>query len=268
MFSLVLVHNHNWQLIVCNSKGANIIAKVEITCSNVIKDAVHQFMRIMKVIMIYDYWICRPSLALNPCKKYEISYEGVHSYFCTRTRNKYSCKSEIVWNVDAMLKVISFSILNMTYDYWILRPSLALNPSKKYQIIYKNMFIFICVHAWETNTHARVKLYKMSRSCCRWSVSQFSTCMSLLRHGCQSHSFWNSQDDSQMYTFRDQMNWQFVQCTGHRWRKTKDFFDFCSGKICLVLFHSFFLLFSSSVSGTRSKCQDSHHSHPLHPLIT
>ena len=105
------------------------------------------------------------------------------------------------------------------------------------------VFIFICVHAWETNTHARVKLFKMSRSCCRWSVSQFSTCMSLLRHGCQSHSFWNSQDDSQMYTFRDQMNWQFVQCTGHRWRKTKDFFDFCSGKICLVLFHGFFFCF-------------------------
>ena len=251
VFSLVLVHNHNWQLIVCNSKGANIIAKVEITCSNVIKDAVHQFMRIMKVIMTYDYWICRPSLALNPCKKYEISYEGVHIYFCTRTRNKYSCKSEIVWNVDAMLKVISFSILNMTYDYWRLRPSLALNPSKKHQIIYKNMFIFICVHAWETNTHTRVKLYEMSRSCWKWSVSQFSTCMSLLRHGCQSHSFWNSQDDSQMYTFRDQMNWQFVQCAGHRWRKTK------SAWYCFMVFSFVFV-----------KCKDSHHSHPLYPLNT
>ena len=41
-FSLVLVHNHTWQLIVCNSKGANIITKVEITFSNVIKDAVHE----------------------------------------------------------------------------------------------------------------------------------------------------------------------------------------------------------------------------------
>ena len=130
------------------------------------------------------------------------------------------------------------------------------------------MFIFICVHAWETNTLARVKLYEMSRSCWRWSVSQFSTCTSLSRHGWQSHSFWNSQDDSQMYTFCDQMNWQFVQCTGQRWHKTKDFFDFCSGKICLVLFHGLFLLFSSSVFGTRIKCQGYHYSHPLHPLIT
>ena len=35
--------------------------------------------------------------------------------------------------------------------------------------------------------------------------------MSLLRHGCQRHSFLNSQTGSQMYTFPDQMNWQFVQ---------------------------------------------------------
>ena len=38
-----------------------------------------------------------------------------------------------------------------------------------------------------------------------------STCMSLLRHGCQRHSFLNSQTDSQMYTFPDQMRWQVVQ---------------------------------------------------------
>ena len=42
VFSLVLVDNHSWKLIVCNSKGANIITKVEITCSNVINDAVHE----------------------------------------------------------------------------------------------------------------------------------------------------------------------------------------------------------------------------------
>ena len=86
------------------------------------------------------------------------------------------------------------------------------------------------------------------KSCWSWSVSQFSTCMSLLRHGCQRNSFWNSQTDSQMCPFPDQMNWQFVQvlmgstiplktsCTGHRWRKAKYFFVFCSGKICLVSF--------------------------------
>ena len=42
VFSLVLVHNISWELIVCNSKGANIITKVEITFSKVIKDAVHE----------------------------------------------------------------------------------------------------------------------------------------------------------------------------------------------------------------------------------
>ena len=35
--------------------------------------------------------------------------------------------------------------------------------------------------------------------------------MSLLSHGCQRHSFINSQTDSQMFTFPDQMNRQFVQ---------------------------------------------------------
>ena len=92
-------------------------------------------------------------------------------------------------------------------------------------------------------------LYEMStyKSCWSWSVSQFSTCMSLLRHG-----FRNSKTDSQMYTFPDQMNWQFVQILmdskfhsklrvldtdyvkQNSW--AKDFFVFCSGKICLVLF--------------------------------
>ena len=116
------------------------------------------------------------------------------------------------------------------------------------------VFAFICVHVWETNTHARVNLYDMSKYklCWSWSVSQFSTCLSLLRHGCQRNSFWNSQTDSQMYTFPDQMNWQFVQILmdskfhsklrvldtdyvkQNSW--AKDFFVFCSGKICLVLF--------------------------------
>ena len=75
------------------------------------------------------------------------------------------------------------------------------------------VFAFICVHVWETNTHARVNLYDMSKYklCWSWSVSQFSTCLSLLRHGCQRNSFWNSQTDSQMYTFSDQIYWQFVQ---------------------------------------------------------
>ena len=57
-----------------------------------------------------------PSLTLNyPCKEYQIIYESVHIYLCTCMRNKYPCKSEFVWNVhvQVMLKLISFSILNM-----------------------------------------------------------------------------------------------------------------------------------------------------------
>ena len=37
-------------------------------------------MRIMKVIMTYDYLTCRHSSALNLSKKYHIVYASVHSY--------------------------------------------------------------------------------------------------------------------------------------------------------------------------------------------
>ena len=41
-------------------------------------------------------------------------------------------------------------------------PSLALNHHcKKYQFIYESVYS-ICVHAGETNTHARLNLYEMS----------------------------------------------------------------------------------------------------------
>ena len=76
----------------------------------------------------------------------------------------------------------------------------------------------------------------------------------------QRHSFINSQADS--HTFPDEMNWQFVQILmipnssqnfvywTPWWGKTKDFFVFCSGKMCLYVFTvfdsfvlSFFVLF-------------------------
>ena len=92
-------------------------------------------------------------------------------------------------------------------------PSLALNyPCKEYQIIHESVRIYLCT-CMRNKTHARVNLYDMSKYklCWSWSVSQFSTCLSLLRHGCQKNSFWNSQTDSQMYTFSDQIYWRFVQ---------------------------------------------------------
>ena len=65
-------------------------------------------------MMIIEYPVT--SLARNyPRKEYKIIYEGVHIYLCTCRRKKYQCKSEFVWNVhvQVMLKLISFSILNM-----------------------------------------------------------------------------------------------------------------------------------------------------------
>ena len=144
------------------------------------------------------------------------------------------------------------------------------------------MFKVICVHACMRNKyHAGVNLYEMStyKSCWRWSVSQFSTCMSLFRHGCQRQSFWNSHIDSQMYTFLDQMNWQFDQVlmdskfqsklrvldTDDVKQKTSLFF--VQGKSAWYQWF-FFFCFMSSESGTQNKCSKSHHSYPLHPIIT
>ena len=130
-------------------------------------------------------------------------------------------------------------------------------------------FTFICVHAWETNTHARVNLYEMStyKSCWSWSVSQFSTCMSLLRHGCQRNSYWNSQTDGQMYTFPDQMSWQFVQILMVP-NSTQNFvyFDFFENLLSIVPRLSFFCS-TSSVSGSQNKSPNFHHNHPCHPFI-
>ena len=102
------------------------------------------------------------------------------------------------------------------------------------------VFTVICARAWETNTHARVNLYEMStyKSCWSWSVSQFSTCMTLLRHGCQRNSFVHFPWPNEL-TICPGINGSKIplktSCTGHRSRKAKDFFVFCSGKICLVL---------------------------------
>ena len=113
----------------------------------------------------------------------------------------------------------------MIIEYAVL--SLALNPCRHIKSFMK-VFMVLRIHAWETNTHARVNLYEVSiyKSCWRWSVSQFSTCMRLLRHGCQRHSFGNSQADGQMYIhvhfpwphWSELMNWQFVQIMASKFR--------------------------------------------------
>ena len=131
-------------------------------------------------------------------------------------RNKCSIKSEFVWNVQiqVMLKVISFSILNM------------------HELVEKR------------------------------------------------HSFVNSQTDSQMNTFPDQLNWQFVQILMNSKFQSKlrvlDKEDARERLLCFLFRENllrivswfFFLCFMSSVSGTQNKCPNSHHSHPLHLFNT
>ena len=108
-----------------------------------------------------------------------------------------------------------------------------------------------------------------------------STCMSLLRHGCQRHSFLNSQTGSQMYTFPDQMNWQFVQILIHfkfqsklRVLDTDDvkqktsFFSVRDNLLAMFSWFFVFLFYVSSVSVTQNKCPNSHHSHPVHLFNT
>ena len=119
------------------------------------------------------------------------------------------------------------------------------------------------------------------KSCWSWSVSQFSTCMSLLRHGCQRHSFLNSQTDSQMYTFPDQMNWQFVQIlmdskfhsklrvlkTQMTQSKRLLCFLFRENLLGIVSRLLFFCSVTSSVPDTQNKCLNSHHNHPRPHLL-
>ena len=131
-------------------------------------------------------------------------------------------------------------------------PSLALNyHSKKYQIIYESVYIvYILMQEWicmkcPHKSNVEGDQYFNSRS----------TCMSLLRHGCQRHSFFKFPDwqsnvhfpwPNELTICADINGFQIpvkTSCTGHRCCKAKDFFVFCSGKICLVCFHGLFFCF-------------------------
>ena len=54
--------------------------------------------------------------------------------------------------------------------------------------------------------------------------------------------------------------------SGHRWRKAKDFFVFCSRKICMVLFHCSFV--SRHLCLVHKINAQTHHNHPRHLFIT
>ena len=93
--------------------------------------------------------------------------------------------------------------------------------------------------------------------------------------------FFNSQTDSQIYTFPDQMIQQFVQIlkdskfqsklrvldTDDVKQKTSLFsVQGKSAWFCFMVF--LFFCFMSSVSGTQNRCPNSHLSHPVHLYIT
>ena len=161
------------------------------------------------------------------------------------------------------LKIIEYAV-----------PSLALNyPCKKYQIVYESVYSYLCTcirnkcsckSEFVCNVHIQVMLKVVSFSV----INVHGLNETQLR---EKHSFLNSQTYSLMYTFIDQMNWQFVQTlmdSKFQVRQNTSLF-FVQGKSGLVLFHGFlFFCFMSSVSGTQNKCPNSHHSHPLHPFIT
>ena len=82
---------------------------------------------------------------------------------------------------------------------------------------------------------SEMSTYNCYKSCWRWSVSQFSTCMRLKFPDWQSNAHFPWQNEfticPDIYGVQIPVK---TSCTGQRWRKTKDFFVFCSGEIVMV----------------------------------
>ena len=187
-------------------------------------------------------------------------------------------------------RIVKFKVI-LTHDYWICGTLVSTEFIRvKSTKLFLKEFTVICVHvhAWQTNTHPRVNLFEMStyNSCWSWSVSQLSTCMNLLRNGFQRNSWWNSQTDSQMHTFRDQINWNQLKFNWNQLKSleiksieincpdingfqipvktscTEDTDD-VKQKTSLFSYQGksswlLFFCFTSSVSNTQNKCPDSY----------
>ena len=94
-------------------------------------------------------------------------------------------------------------------------PSLALNyHSKKYQIIYESVYIVIFVYMHEKQILMQEWICMKCPHTSNVEGDQYFNsqhawaCWDMVARGIV---FLNSQTGSQMYTFPDQMNWQFVQ---------------------------------------------------------
>ena len=114
-------------------------------------------------------------------------------------------------------------VIMMIIEYPV--PSLARNyPCKEYKIIYEGVHIYLCTcrrkkypckseFVWNVYIQVMLKLISFSIL----NIGQFST-----------------------LTICPDINGLQIPlktlCTGHMWRKAKDFFVFCLRKICLVLF--------------------------------
>ena len=141
--------------------------------------------------MITEYAV--PSLALNyHCKKYQIIYESVNSYLCTCMRNKYSCKSEFVWNahIQVMLKVISigrFQKISIPKPQMVFRalsdPVLSLLEASVFPLfinfVYNVIVVFrrcLCrrlwLLCWRRCFHC-AKQCSLLHGCLLWSASRW-----------------------------------------------------------------------------------------------
>ena len=133
-------------------------------------------------------------------------------------------------------------VIMMIIEYAV--PSLALNyPCKEYHIIYESVHIYLCTcmrnkylckseFVWNVHIQVMLKLIRhvlVETFVARGIVLKFPDWQSNV------HFPWPNElticPDSNGFQNSTQSS-----CTGHRWPKAKDFFVFCSGKICLVLF--------------------------------
>ena len=139
-------------------------------------------------------------------------------------------------------------VIMMIIEYAV--PSLALNyPCKEYQIIYESVH-HLFVYMYEKQIPMQECICMTCPNTSYVEVDQFLNsqhawaCWDMVARGIflkfpdwQSnvHFLWPNE----LTICPDINGFQIplkTLCTGHKWRKAKDFFVFCSGKICLVLF--------------------------------
>ena len=161
----------------------------------------------------------------------------------------------------------------MIHDYWIyVIPWLALNYPCKSTKSFMKGFLVICAHVCQKQIPMQEWIWIKCPHISHVEGDRFL----------HSQRAWACRDmvarDSQMYTSSNQMNWQFVQILKNfKFRSKLGVLDTDDVQQKTSLFSVqeksvgivswlLFLCFTSSVSGTQNECQNSHHSHPLHPL--